>query len=328
MSKDNMLLGFARGKVGDLVFYRRYGEQVTRARNAAPANPRTIRQSVQRSILKTVSSAYSLFSPIADHSFEGIDGKTPNQSEFTRLNISLLRSRILASGLNLDNPTEVLDSEMTNYSSKDTTYPVLNNYIISAGRLQAINYNWDSSLPGMVYSGSALPTEPTYQQFIDAFGLLRGDQLTFLWVYGNDGVASDAGLLQGFEYSRLILEPANGDMSTQLWTEEGAGIPTPIGSPNPRNEGRISFDSSAAGRVAFVPAPGALGDVDEPKTGVACAVILSRKIGDQWKRSGASLVKREGLDKDTAIWYLGDAVSSFMDPPSSSNLYLNQAVDG
>lgn len=48
MSKGNMLLGYARGKVGSLVFARRKGEQITRARNFSPANPRTNAQMSQR----------------------------------------------------------------------------------------------------------------------------------------------------------------------------------------------------------------------------------------------------------------------------------------
>lgn len=48
MAKGNMLLGYARGKVGSLVFSRRKGEQITRARNFAPANPRTNAQLAQR----------------------------------------------------------------------------------------------------------------------------------------------------------------------------------------------------------------------------------------------------------------------------------------
>lgn len=43
-----MLLGYARGKVGSLVFARRKGEQITRSRNTAPANPRTRAQLAQR----------------------------------------------------------------------------------------------------------------------------------------------------------------------------------------------------------------------------------------------------------------------------------------
>lgn len=48
MAKGNLLLGYGRGKVGSLVFSRRKGEQIVRARNTAPANPRTNAQLTQR----------------------------------------------------------------------------------------------------------------------------------------------------------------------------------------------------------------------------------------------------------------------------------------
>lgn len=48
MATGNMLLGYARGKVGSLVFTRRNGQQVTRPRNFNPANPRTLAQMSQR----------------------------------------------------------------------------------------------------------------------------------------------------------------------------------------------------------------------------------------------------------------------------------------
>lgn len=48
MAKGNVLLGYARGKVGDLVFSRRNGEQITAARNRHPHNPKTPKQIFQR----------------------------------------------------------------------------------------------------------------------------------------------------------------------------------------------------------------------------------------------------------------------------------------
>lgn len=50
MSKGNMLLGYARGKVGDVVFSRVKGQQITKARNRRPANPRTYLQMYQRAL--------------------------------------------------------------------------------------------------------------------------------------------------------------------------------------------------------------------------------------------------------------------------------------
>lgn len=48
MAKGNMLLGKSRGSVGDVVFSQVKGQQVAKARNRQPANPRTLAQCFQR----------------------------------------------------------------------------------------------------------------------------------------------------------------------------------------------------------------------------------------------------------------------------------------
>lgn len=78
MSKSNMLLGLAKGKVGDLVFYRDGGEQRTRTR-VIPKNPRTPAQMAQRVRMANVSAIFRLLSPILKESFTG---RPSNQSGF------------------------------------------------------------------------------------------------------------------------------------------------------------------------------------------------------------------------------------------------------
>lgn len=328
MAKDNMLLGFARGKVGDLVFYRHLGNQVTRARNASPANPRTARQGVQRSILKTVSQFYAMISGIADHSFEGVQAGAEGQAAFQSANVRLLREKVLNSNVNLSDPASILSATIYNFSTKDNAYPLYNPYVISQGSLGSIEYDWGANLPVIKYQGAALPSEPTYQEFINAFGLSRGDQLTFVWFYGNDETLSEAGKFTSWEISRLILDPANGSMTTKLWTGgEAGGSPFEIGSPNQANTGRIFLDSTNQGEISFAPASSALGSVGDNPCGVACAVILSRRVGSSWKRSTQIVKGRTGLDNSLLSWNLGDAAASFMDAGTSSPLYLNQATD-
>ena len=48
MAKGNMLLGYSRGSVGDVVFTRTKGQQIARARNRNPKNPKTKAQMSQR----------------------------------------------------------------------------------------------------------------------------------------------------------------------------------------------------------------------------------------------------------------------------------------
>lgn len=68
MSKRNLLLGTAAGKVGDLVFYRAGGEQRTRAK-VTPNNPKTYAQQAQRSRLANVTLTYRALSALLKDTF-------------------------------------------------------------------------------------------------------------------------------------------------------------------------------------------------------------------------------------------------------------------
>lgn len=99
MAKGNLLQGMARGKVGDLVFSRMDGEQITRVRNRRPRNPKTNKQLYQRAIMATVSQLYAAGQEIFNHSFEGAATPADNQRRFMSENVKILRS-LLANDLN------------------------------------------------------------------------------------------------------------------------------------------------------------------------------------------------------------------------------------
>lgn len=313
-----MFLGYARGKVGDVVFTRADGEQVTRARNRSPKNPKTARQAVQRSILKTVSQAYAVLAPICDHSFEGLQQGTPNQSRFSSLNIAMIRGNVLAN-VNMSDPDEILSSELWNFATRDMLYPVINTYIVSSGSLPSLVYSWGTNdRPTLAIAG--MTANSTYQNVVDALGLERGDQLTFLWTYARDNEADWDSLISGFEYSRVILEPANGNMST-VFVDDGTGMPT---SPNEANQGRIYLGADT-GALTFSPTQAGAEAAGSRRVISGCAVIVSRHFGSMWRRSPQSLIVRTDLDLPYNSRYLGDAALTFMETEGGSSLYLNQA---
>lgn len=319
MSKGNLLLGFGRGKVGDVVFYRANGEQVTRARNRSPKNPKSARQCVARCILKTVSDAYSVFQPLADHSFENRATGTPNQSRFTQMNVDFLRTRALE-GVDLSDPAAIAASQLVNYAGKPLTLPVVNEYYISEGILPPMVASISATSARMAVPTS-MPSFPTYAQVCQYLGLMQGDQLTFVWAYGNDAEQGMDGLITSIEYSRVILEPSTGNMSSALFTDDGS-----IVNPNDRNTGRVMIDASESGYWDILPATGTFGTQGGSRVIIGFAVIVSRRQGDTWKRSTARLAVREsGI---TSPWsrYLGDAALSFTEVNSGSSLYLNQAT--
>lgn len=76
-----MLLGYASGKVGSLVFARRAGEQVTRPYNAHPANPRSLAQMKQRTKWGNLINVYRILRPFIQL---GMQDKPLNQSDYNR----------------------------------------------------------------------------------------------------------------------------------------------------------------------------------------------------------------------------------------------------
>lgn len=81
MSKGNMLLGYARGKVGDMVFTRRAGEQITRPYNGRPKNPQTRSQMTQRIKWPNVIAFYRIARPYIE---KGMQGRKLGQSGYNK----------------------------------------------------------------------------------------------------------------------------------------------------------------------------------------------------------------------------------------------------
>lgn len=328
MSKGNLFLGFGRGKVGDVVFSRVGGEQVARARNRSPKNPQTPLQLLQRVVMKTSSQAFSLMQDICNHSFQGAEGVTANQSVFTRLNVSLFRNQ-LAEEINSGDPEVILTSSQSNFSPKDAMGAVINPYIISAGRLPKVEVNWrpptepddHEAYPELTATQENAVT--TYQGLANYLNLQQGDQLTFIALTCDDTEAGASPLFNGFHYGRFIIDPDDGDMSHLLSDNTHW---------NAKTENIKFFAPSGSDGATFVPNDIWRGfNRGQANSVVAFAVIASRLVGGVWSRSDAQLLIKPWtvgsewhLRQDHGDALLSDAIYSFMTDPSSL-LYLNQA---
>lgn len=333
MAKDNLFLGFGRGKLGDLVMYRQGGTQITRARNRSPKNPQTALQLLQRVVMKTSSVAYSLMQDICNHSFQGRSEGTECQSRFTELNIAEMRRR-LADVINSGDPEDIYTSSETNYASKSASLAEMNPYVVSEGSMQTMDvaFTGDFYLAFLNEQTGATAETLTYQQVVDGLGLSRGDQLTFLQCACDDRDVADADLghYNAFRFARVILEPNDGDMTSIFLTAEGI-----VNKPNVRNEGDVSFAFGASAsplpqRLRFYMS-GISADAGKINSVAAACVIASRLSGGIWQRSSQSLVLRPSaldiaghLSFDHGVDLLGDAVASYMTVQNSS-LYLNQS---
>lgn len=187
MAKGNLFLGQSRGKVGDIVFYRQDGEQITRTRNRHPRNPRTEPQLYQRAIMGTVTAAYKAGKQIFDHAFQGFTVGAQNQREFLRQNARLLRSLIaddLAQGrTGADTSGRVIGPG----TSSPVGFPGM---VISAGEYPMAAFVYtapdpDAGDPAIWALPAALSNE-TRQSYAVRVGLIAEDLFTFVTLYYTD----------------------------------------------------------------------------------------------------------------------------------------------
>lgn len=306
-----MLLGHARGKVGDIVFSRVNGQQVTRARAAVVKNPKTEKQVIQRILLNTIIQAYSRMAEICDHSFEGVQVGSKSMAKFMRENLNALRTKV------------------SNYAAEEGTFEGLyafapqglnvftpNEYVIATGQLPEVQLASISAANGAKITITSAEAIPTYGEIIASLGLQRGDQLTFVGqeLY-TDGRAA-------FKFARVILDPRESD-GTQAELTEPFLANGSVNKPSPRNEGSDITFSSAANQLGFD-----LGD----RSMFGAAVIVSREKNDgTWLRSNASLTLDPSIPYATVgAFDLQEAIdySYAGGIDLESERYLNNATKG
>lgn len=189
MAKGNLFLGLGRRSVGDVVLYRRNGEQVSRVRVRKIANPKSDGQAIQRSYMAAVSSFYSFFKSPLEKSWQGLN-KSQSQSAFLKANANLVRAEgyYVTKGFGLAPlPLQV---------SKGTLQRV--GVTVAAGG--SIDFN--STFIGAPVVGEANSLGSLSGCFIHA-GYAAGDQVTFIIV----GYDDDLGYLP--KWGRFIIDPAS-----------------------------------------------------------------------------------------------------------------------
>lgn len=171
MSKGNMLLGYARGKVGDVVFSRVKGQQITKARNRRPANPRTYLQMYQRALFASSVLFYQFArANFFKFAFEDKGYHESDYNAFMRHNVN--RGTLISK------------------AAFDTrTYLPLGNWLLSYGSLSGFDYDVDditlSWNTGIEITSDALPKTvgDLSTLLIDKEDYLVGDMITYVSVH-------------------------------------------------------------------------------------------------------------------------------------------------
>lgn len=315
MAKGNMLLGFSRGSVGDLTFYRRNSQQVARARARVVKNPKTLQQQMQRAIMRTSVGAYKVLKEVCDHSWEGIAYGANSYAEFQKQNMAMLRRLAAVGG---ENTKSFLPSGFNGLVAMP--------WILSKGSISwaGINTVTTADEGDYIYfnanfSGGAALDTITYAHFASKLGLQQGDQVTLISALKRNDIDESAAL--EINVSRLILSPGLGSFDeTNLFDAQGR-----VNDPNPLNEG-MDYYRALLDNVAGIFYFRSAGDPDVDTIG--CAAIISRRASDgSWLRSPSSFVFNQTQQEGGYTLRQASMVvnAEIMTP---SDWYLNNANEG
>lgn len=309
-----MLLGQARGKVGDLVFARAYGKQIVRAKAQSVANPKTIGQNTQRAILATIAKSAAALTPIVDHSWASIAYGGESIRHFRKINMGLLRQLYLAVGAN-----------PINLTAKGGTF-VPNALKISEGNLPQFAFDiqngenpaFPMSTTPLLMGADGYPVTAFKQSYPYLQG---GDQLTLVRVRKTSGSLIDGDAIFAVSYDRMVFAPnAFDDDEALVIDDEGIINPEVLDLTKTTDLNMLVVVNSGSGKWLGVPREGNTNaDI------YAVALILSRKVNGVWQRSTQylNLCEFDDMsDNDKAIASYGETESI-----SSAAEYLNQAEE-
>lgn len=166
-------MGYARGAVGDLVFSRVKGNQVTKARNRQPSNPKTSKQVYQRA---KFINAVRFYQRGVQNLFKfAYEDKTAQESDFNAF-MRHNTSRAIPVGKN---------------ASEESIYPAISNWITSFGSLngpQAVIGNAANVISsaagsiGRLYANGNYNVSPTTEtvseDIVASVSLILADELS------------------------------------------------------------------------------------------------------------------------------------------------------
>ena len=293
----------ATGKVGNKTYYQSDGKTIARE-IVTPKNPKTDAQTLQRILVRVVGMLYALLKMICNHSFEGYSTGAKCSYRFRSLNLRYLRERATAlqeSGQSL--------SQFYQFTPLQSDKCMPFAAIISQGHLPEVSVTIDAE--GGHVAKVNVPGR-TYADFVNAWGLQRGDLVTFVTVQKHESMYAT-------EMARLVLNPCNTDgadapMSTEIVNSQGE-FPC-SNKMNQLNFSTFEFDTD---HFNFVLGSG--GDL------VAAGIIVSREaVSGGWFRSNCQFVlNEEGFGSDLCSLAKAVEYSYKKSIDIESDLYLNNA---
>lgn len=316
-----MLLGLARKKLGDVVFYRSEGQQRSRVRVREIKNPRSAKQSMQRMILATAAKMAAAYEPLVNHSFEGVAVGVASVRHFRSLAMQALRAT--ASLSVSENP----DAPAADFAIKGA--PIvggLDGLPISRGSLGMKSPTFDANEEfgfNITYPLATITTQAQYEAALAEIGLVPGDQLTLVQLMINTDIpvatfGKESNFAQGVRYARVTFKselPENFSGTLVVGdTFNSALIESQQGNMNAavNEQGRLGFSLEAVGFNGVMS---------------ACLIRSQKEQTGKFKYSSANMVANAAsFDWNNSV----EVYPSYMDGAEEINIgdtyYLRNAV--
>ena len=324
-----MFLGYARGKVGSVVFSRLEGQQITRAYNAKPANPKTEAQATQRMFFASISQYYKAFRYLIEQGQQGVAVGTASIRSWQSKSLKRLN--------------ELLGSTPMMTNVKGVQAPQLLPISLTDGNLPAIDYEIQgkTNSAGDTHYYMVLPFKRQYASIADLEAITLGDfynlypgiqagaQLTFValaWSVDYDMYTLGNYAFQPI-WTQIVFDP-NADLALPLFEEDEEITGQYHFNPDilstswgERFDPEIVIDTVDNKAVAMIQEKDFV--VDGSGGLIAGAVITSYYDGSQWARSNSPFA----IADDYTRIDLYDIIATYQMAAKSagSDLYLNQA---
>lgn len=312
MAKGNMLLGYSRGSVGDLTFYRRNAQQITRARARQVKNPKTLAQQMQRAIMRTAVAGYQVIKGICDHSWEGIAYGADSYSYFLKRNLAMLRELAAAGG-----------QDTKSYLPSGFNGLVAMPWVLSKGSIAwgGVEINFQNGRLNIVFNGYPEISELEsilYKTFADFLNLQEGDQVTLIAFPKRTDIDESACIEPII--TRFILSPSNGAFDETTMFESDGTIDSVHANPLNENTAAFTFQTQTGKLMASILPP-----QGETLEFVGAAAIISRRASDgSWLRSSAVMTV-DATQRDGGYTLRQASMVAATEIQTPSDWYLNNA---
>lgn len=256
MAKGNMLLGYARGSVGDVTFAKVKGQQVAKARNRNPHNPRTAKQCIQRAVFAAAVKFFTRgIQAFFKFAFEGKRAVESDYNAFMRENVKRSQAVSREGFGNYDYPVFApyliskgtlapLSNTVSNGKVQvaldiaapetlPTTVGALSSLLIASGdfiagdilTLLVINSSYDGTYPSALADGKGKPSWEIKQMIVDASSTTTLAAALSLQATAVDGKivltdAADTTLLSGTYAAFALVHTRDTDSGLKASTQE------------------------------------------------------------------------------------------------------------